>query len=417
MPPPRSDGGGSGGGGGVSVPYTISGTYWKTNPTRLPGVPGAAGRFAGCGRDPQGQSAVGVTWSYRVRDFYSTAGEAGIVTRAVPASLKTRCLFPPRYRRETWVCPVSLSATITRQDSPIWDLNGRVKMASQTTTFGKSRALNACGGTYSLSINTPLLTWARYSAAASTQVVSGLVRIYTTVDPRTGRVPAPALDGRWSAPYTVSPATARAQTSCRGTITGWDYTLPGGGSYTFTSRDCPSTGPSMVTCAVKGAPTMAWTDPATRKTVTRKGGTGAAGHLIDDGRTWKVTWPKPRLTGAAKVHSSTTTLRRTGSPWRDGKPLNVQPFVADVGQTRAGLVNTPWAHAWQAASNPAGGPTKTWLDYKVDADWRTTVPVITSINTKTGAITLGSRPGTVRAIGYCESDPLVITATRARLTN
>jgi hypothetical protein len=390
---------------------TVRGVTWATPPKSLP-VPSEVGRFSGCSTDSQGQAAIGALWSYDLLNRWVESEEWDLTTSPIAGSLKWTCLHPPAYRDDVATCPVTLTATISLRDNPLASLNGKIKSAATSTPFSRSRALKDCGaGSWTLSLKTPLAAWGRYSARAQSTAVSGTVRTFLGPDPRTGAVPAPRVVGGWSAPFVVAPATAKAQSSCLATTSTWVWARPDGRSFTFDTRDCPPA-KTPVKCIVGGTPILVWTDTATRKTQRIRG----AGEIVDDGRRWEAQWPTPRVTGAAKVYNQTTTLTRTGTPWRGGKPLALQPFVADVGVTKTGLVNGPWAHAWQAASD-AKAPTVTALTYKVDGDWRTTVGVIESVDAHTGAVTLGSRVGTVRATAQCTSDPLTVSVLRARLSN
>lgn len=421
-PPPPSDGGGGSGGGGSSGPASsqgdatmlVSGVTWQ-RPLRSLGTPSRAGRFTGCGRDRQGQTALGATWTFLISNRHADdSGDWDAQTSVITGSLAWSCLYPPAYRETVATCPVSLHATIKRTANPLRALNGEVAARERTTTFGQSLALRDCSGDFTLRIDTALSAWGRYQADAYSRVRSGTVRVFLGPDPRTGRVPEPRLVTRWSAPYTVSPSRARAQSSCLGAVDGWPQTTPAGRGFTFTSSDCPASSTSPVMCRADGAPALTYA-PADGAAPVRL--RTRALDVMDDGRAWAVTWPTPRATKPSTIHTASTTLQRLGgTPWAEGRALNSQPFVADLNAARTGFVPGPWEMAWQAASHP-DLPTRVRLSYSRDGDWRTTVGVIKSVDTATGKVRLGTQPGTLRAIQRCYSDPLAVTALRARNTN
>lgn len=421
-PPPPSNGGGGPSGGGSSGPTSsqgdttmlISGVTWGS-PLRALGTPSRAGRFTGCGKDRQGQTALGATWTYRIVNRHADdSSDWDAQTSAVTGSLTWSCLYPPAYRDTVTTCPISLHATIKRTANPLSALNRTLSTKARTTTFGRTLALADCSGDYTLRIDATLSAWGRYQADAYSRVRSGTVRAFLGPDPRTGRVPEPRLVGRWSAPYTVSPSRARAQSSCLGAVQGWPKVTPSGRGWTFTSADCPATSQSPVVCRADGTPSLTYSPGAGGDVVRLR--TDAL-EVMDDGRTWAVTWPTPKATTPRTTHSGATTLQRVGgTPWAEGRALNAQPIVADLDAPRGGFTPGPWQMAWQAASYPEQ-PTRVRLSYSRDAEWRTTVGVITAVNTSTGRVTLGTAPGTLRAMQRCYSDPLAVTALRARNTN
>ncbi|WP_141786857.1 hypothetical protein [Oryzihumus leptocrescens] len=375
------------------------------SPPRVTPVPPQAGGFTGCARDSQGQQAEGVTWSYWAEDRWDSSTQRSLPPYALPGSARYTCLYPPRYTDQPINCAVALSATIDRSGNPNWALDGRVASRSAATAFSRSHALSDCGGSWRLDLAVPLDAWGRYSASAVSTAVSCIERVFTSPDPHTGRIPPAVIVGACSAPFTVSPASARAQSDCvRAARQGWDYSR----DWSFTTADCPA-GRSPAKCAVGGTPTL----------LLPTGAVVRLAHLqmMDDGRHLTATWPTPKVTGSTRVYSTSTTLERvSGTPWKGQAPLDEQPFVADLGSPRTGLIPGPWSEAWQSAGSP-GKPTVTHLRYRVDAEWATTEGVITGLDTRTGAVSVGSRPGTVRARGVCLSGPLAVDVYYARNSN
>lgn len=157
-------------------------------------------------------------------------------------------------------------------------------------------------------------------------------------------------------------------------------------------------------------------------------GLGPVFEIHDDGKNRLASWEQPRLSGVSNVSSQRMRLNYlSGTPFRTGQAAwgSTQPFVAtpQIGswvsgwQGKEGTAgHSGWLINWQQA----GYPGKPWT---AQPQWTFTGTityqgtVITGLELRTGALTVGHVPQTTTAPGSCVATPIQVNVVRARTSN
>lgn len=364
------------------------------------------GPWTGCAATKWGP-AIGARYSYKFRVEHGSG--------AVPGSLSYTCIDSPHFVDTTIKCAVSVGpGVIVGPPDPRNPTTALVSIPRRPTAFaaGGMRDPGLCATSYTVEATANAVLWGRYQGSAEAVGMTCTRRRYTTPG-FDGVTPPPEVRG-CSGPYTVS-AQVRGTLACDGWQAGW----PEG--YRFSADDCPGGGgrPQTIRCDVSGPPVAVLPERKEPDGSVREEEVVTGGQMapLGDGSTWQVTWPRPTITGASRIHSATTLLVReeNGTPWHPGRPLTEQPVVADF-QARSGLLAGPWAHQWLQSGFP-DRPSVHRLHYTVDADWPTETATVTGIDLLNATFDVRTSRGTVRAEGRCITDPLTVDLHAPRLTS